>query len=73
MNTEGSILKDIKIGHEDIANIEKHLATMDYDKANEVMIERLKDIASGTEKPTTVDLNFYAHQLRERELIRNEA
>ena len=62
-------LKDIEICHEGIVNIEKHLATMDPDKANEIMIERLKKIASGTKKPTTVDLNFYAHELRERELM----
>lgn len=62
--------QEIKIASEGIQNIERHLATMDFDQANQVMIKRLKDIASGTLKPTNVDLNFYAHELREMELMK---
>jgi hypothetical protein len=43
---------------------------MDFDQANQVMIRRLRDITSGTIKPTNVDLNFYAHELREMELMK---
>lgn len=49
---------------------ESYVATMDFDQANQVMIKRLKDINSGTLKPTHVDLNFYAHELREMELMK---
>ena len=67
--TESS-LQEIKISSGGIQNIERHLATMDVDRANQVVIKRLKDIASGTLKPTNVDLNFYAHELREMELMK---
>lgn len=43
---------------------------MDFDQANQVMIRRLRDITSGTIKPSNVDLNFYAHELREMELMK---
>ena len=62
--------KQIKISSEGIESIERHLATMDFDQANQVMIKRLKDINSGVVQPTNVDFNFYSHELREMELMK---
>jgi hypothetical protein len=63
-------LQEIKISQEGICGIRKHLATMDADRANEIMIKRLENIASGKARPTDIDLNFYAHELREMELMK---
>jgi hypothetical protein len=63
-------LQEIKISQEGICGIRKHLATMDADRANEIMIKRLENIALGKARPTDIDLNFYAHELREMELMK---
>jgi len=35
------------------------------DEANQVMVNRLRDIARGEIEPTQYDLNYYSHELRE--------
>ncbi|MHA7877915.1 MAG: hypothetical protein ACX93T_03280 [Bacteroidota bacterium] len=62
-------LQEIEISEEGVRNIKRHLATMDADLANAVMLKRLEDIASGMRTPTNIDLNFYTHELKEMELI----
>lgn len=78
-NTLGSISKKIPkarpvaktdINAKGIKKIKSHLAKMDPDKANEVMIKRLEKIASGELKPTKTDLRFYTHELREQKLMK---
>jgi hypothetical protein len=55
----------IRITHLGINVAEKHISRFGLDKANQVMIERLRRIARGELKPTVQDKNFYAHELRE--------
>ncbi len=62
-------LRKIKITKSGIARIRQHLSRMDPDEANNVMIRRLGDIANGNLDPTATDLNFYAHELREMDLM----
>jgi hypothetical protein len=50
-----------------IARIEQHVARFGPDKANQRMIQRLRDISAGRVKPTQTDLQFYTHELREFE------
>jgi hypothetical protein len=45
--------------------VERHVARFGPDAANQGMIRRLRDIASGKLQPTQADLNFYSHELRE--------
>ncbi len=52
-----------------IRNVEAHLATMDFDMGNVVMIHRLKRIESGHIKATIIDMNFYKHELMEKSFI----
>lgn len=54
-----------RINFKGIDKIEKHIAKMDWDAANDVMIQRLKDIAGGKAKPTKIDKNYYLHELGE--------
>ena len=44
---------------------EKHTLRFGPDRPNEIMIQRLRQIASGELQATEQDLNFYAHELRE--------
>jgi len=44
-----------------------HLARFGPDAANEVMLDRLDNIAQGRLQATPADLNFYTHELRELE------
>lgn len=55
----------IRITHRGINVAEKHISRFGLDKANQVMIGRLRRIVRGKLKPTTEDRNFYAHELRE--------
>ena len=55
----------IKITDRGIDFVERHLERFGPDPANQAMVQRLRDIASGKIKPTQTDLNFYSHELRE--------
>ncbi len=55
----------LKITNRGIDYAEQHLARFGPDPANQGMVQRLRDIASGKLKPTQTDLNFYSHELRE--------
>jgi hypothetical protein len=55
----------IRVTDRGIAVVEGHVARFGPDAANNQMIQRLRDIASGRIQPTQVDLNFYSHELRE--------
>lgn len=45
--------------------VERHVSRFGPDRANAVMIERLRVIADGSREPTPVDRAFYTHELRE--------
>jgi len=49
-----------------IMNVESHIATMDFDMGNTVMIHRLKRIEAGHIEATIQDLNYYRHELMEK-------
>jgi hypothetical protein len=55
----------IRVTDRGIAVVEQHTSRFGPDKANSVMIDRLKQIARGEIQPTAQDLNFYSHELRE--------
>ncbi len=55
----------VKIQGNGIDVVERHLARFGPDKANSVMVQRLRDIADGKITATAQDLNFYTHELRE--------
>jgi len=55
----------IKVTDNGIAVMERHLARFGPDKANNVMVDRLRRIARGELEATSQDLNFYSHELRE--------
>ena len=57
--------ENIKITPRGVDFMEQHLSRFGADKPNEVMLERLRQITAGSLTPTTQDLNFYAHELRE--------
>ena len=48
-----------------ISAVEHHVGRFGNDEANDIMIDRLRRIASGEIDPTVPDLNFYCHELRE--------
>lgn len=60
LTTEG-----VKITHEGIAIVEKHISRFDHDPANDVMIERLKKIVKEDLPPEQTDFNYYTHECRE--------
>lgn len=60
----------IRFTRRGVTIVEKHLGRfnapgMPPDRANQVMIARLWEIAEGRKQAETVDRNFYAHELRE--------
>lgn len=55
----------IRIKPGGVAVVERHLARFGADTMNQVMAERPRAIAAGNLDATAVDLNFYAHELRE--------
>jgi len=64
------IVSAAKITKSGISKIKSHLKTVDYDVANDVMIERLEKIAKGEMEPTQIDKNYYTHELTERKLVK---
>jgi len=55
----------VRITDGGIQLVEQHLARFGPDRANEIMLGRLRQIARGNTNPTVQDLNFYAHELDE--------
>jgi Pre-toxin TG len=55
----------IKITHHAVDVVESHVSRFGPDAANQHMIQRLRNIASGKMVATQVDRNFYSHELRE--------
>lgn len=60
LTTEG-----VKITHEGITIVEKHISRFGFDPGNQFMVERLKKAANGDIIPEQVDFNFYTHECRE--------
>jgi hypothetical protein len=55
----------IKVTGRGIDVVEHHIGRFGPDKANSVMVDRLRRIANGELTATAPDLNFYSHELRE--------
>jgi hypothetical protein len=55
----------IRITHRGIDYTERHLARFGPDAPNQLMVQRLRNIADGMLRPIQYDLNFYSHELRE--------
>ncbi|MBI3102202.1 MAG: colicin [Burkholderiales bacterium] len=55
----------IKFTESGISVVERHTARFGPDAANEYMVDRLRQISRGEIEATTVDRNFYSHELRE--------
>lgn len=60
LSTEGLLITE-----RGIEVVESHVARFGPDKANDAMLGRLREIASGQTQATAQDLNYYAHELRE--------
>lgn len=58
--------ENIKLTHRGIDFVEQHVSRFGEDIANKVMVKRLRDITDSKIQATPQDLNFYAHELRER-------
>lgn len=56
-----------KIELTEVEQIELHIERFGPDKANDLMVRRLSEIARGQIVATRFDLQFYAHELRELE------
>ncbi|WP_417389151.1 polymorphic toxin-type HINT domain-containing protein [Gimesia sp.] len=55
----------IKVTNRGIDVVEHHISRFGTDKANSVMVDRLRRIAKGKLTPSAQDLNIYSHELRE--------
>jgi RHS repeat-associated protein len=61
-----------EITSDGIVNITKHLEKFPDGKVgNDIMVERLHKINKGEMNATEIDINFYNHESREAELMRN--
>ena len=63
--------KNVRITHNGINDVIRHVSRFDPYKPNERMIERPRKIADNTLEPSEWDLNFYTHELREYERYTN--
>lgn len=63
--------KNVRITDHGIDYVEKHIARFDPYPPNQHMVERLRKIARGELEPTSADLNYYTHELRESVRYRN--
>ncbi len=57
----------VNVTSEGIGDVRGHIERFGPDAPNEVMLQRLDDIARGRLEATPADLNFYTHELRELE------
>ena len=55
----------IKFTHQGVDVVKAHTSRFGADAANQYMINRLRAIANGEIPATTIDRNFYSHELRE--------
>src|SRR4029453_4573823 len=55
----------VRITSRGVDVVERHVSRFGPDRANAVMIERLRAIADKCVEPTSVDRGFYTHELRE--------
>jgi len=55
----------VRITSRGVDVVERHVSRFGPDRANAVMIERLRAIADESIEPTPVDRGFYTHELRE--------
>lgn len=55
----------VRITSRGVDVVERHVSRFGPDRANAVMIERLRTIADERVEPTPVDRGFYTHELRE--------
>jgi hypothetical protein len=55
----------VRITSRGVDVVERHVSRFGPDRANAVMIERLRAIADERLEPTPVDRGFYTHELRE--------
>ena len=55
----------IRVTDRGIDAVGRHIVRFGNDEANQVMVNRLRDIARGEIEPTQYDLNYYSHELRE--------
>jgi hypothetical protein len=53
-----------------VAAVEEHLTRFETDSPNAVMVDRLRKVSRGELTATRQDLEFYAHELREKVLYR---
>lgn len=60
----------IKVTPRGVEAVEEHLARFEADAPNAAMVDRLKRISRGELAATRQDLQFYAHELREKVLYR---
>ena len=64
---ETRTVDELKMTVEGVRHVEQHLERFTANPAVEEMCRRLRIIAACKMLPTVYDLNFYAHELRERE------
>jgi hypothetical protein len=57
--------RGIRVTARGVDAVEQHLARFGSDRANRVMLDRLRRIQAGELAATPQDLNFYTHELRE--------
>ena len=71
-NGKALSIEKVSITKSGILKIKSHLSKseFDYDMANDVMINRLENIANGKTTATSIDLNFYTHEIRELYLMK---
>ena len=73
-NAGGPILnlnyRNAHIDSEGIGEVELHTSRFGDNRANQIMIERLRKISEGEMPPTDYDLRFYTHERRELERYR---
>jgi hypothetical protein len=55
----------IRVTDRGVDAVERHIGRFGSDDANQVMVNRLRRIASGEIAGTKYDLNYYSHELRE--------
>jgi hypothetical protein len=76
VNSAGGPLRNLRIDrarvtHGGVGLVERHLARFGPDAANDIMVNRLRSIASGNLVATPTDLRFYLHEIREGVRYRN--
>jgi hypothetical protein len=58
-------VRRVRITHKGIDVVQRHIARFGPDRANEIMVDRLRGLLWGELHPTDWDRYFYSHELRE--------